>query len=365
MSPALRLSCFAAAVLAACCATTRADEPAGKDIAADGTVSVIVEPSTSEGPARRLPAETSPVATPALQLLAETVEPLEARAAESLYARPLPLLEALERSGDRSRRLWITQAYWKVWAGFALVRHRTAAVERLELVAPGAADHDRAALDAAAAVARAELADARTDLIAAQQELVDLVRLPVGEPLPWPVDRPLVAPYQTHFDTIFATRAATGRVRAINRMLPGRHEAVDARAAAVAATDETFDRAEADHAKGLQPVEAVVAAQAALAAQQREFVQAVKAYNCDIAEYVMSAVDLSVPDDRFAAMLIGTPIAWRQQGAAPPSAVIAAGATVEGAVPAQAAPPGLAPPVVPPVPVPPPGLVPPPGRVIP
>jgi len=361
MTHALRLSCVAAAALVACYAAARADEPADKDIAADGTVSVIVEPPASQAPMNRPPADAPPAATPAARLLAESVEPLDARAAESLYARPLPLLEALERSGDRSRRLWITQAYWKVWAGFALVRQRTAAAERLELVAPGAADHDRAALDAAAAVARAELADARTDLIAAQQELVDLVRLPVGEPLPWPVDRPLVAPYQTHFETIFAARAATGRVRAINRMLPGRHEAVEARAAAAAAAGETFAMAESDHAKGRRAVESVIAAEAAVAAQQREFVQAVKAYNCDIAEYVMSAVDLSVPDDRFAAMLIGTPIAWRPQGPAP-SSVITAGATVDGGVPAL---PVGVPPSAAPVPVPPPVLVPSPGRVVP
>jgi hypothetical protein len=144
-------------------------------------------------------------------------------------------------------------------------------------------------------------------------------------------------------------------------MLPGRHEAVEARAAAAAAAGETFAMAESDHAKGRRAVESVIAAEAAVAAQQREFVQAVKAYNCDIAEYVMSAVDLSVPDDRFAAMLIGTPIAWRPQGPAP-SSVITAGATVDGGVPAL---PVGVPPSAAPVPVPPPVLVPSPGRVVP
>jgi hypothetical protein len=38
-----------------------------------------------------------------------------------------------------------------------------------------------------------------------------------------------------------------------------------------------------------------------------------RAYNLDIAEYAMAVADLSVPDDRFVSMLIGTPIQWRPQ----------------------------------------------------
>lgn len=330
-------------------------EDAAKEVAADGTVSVVVDPSTA---AAGTAAETAKVDA-ASQLLEKACTPLAA----PLYDRPLPLLEALERSGDRSRRLWITQAYWKVSAGFALVRFSTEAVERLEFVAPGAEPHDRAVLDAAVAAARAELAEARAELIVAQQELVDLVRLPVGEPLPWTVDRPLATPYQTQFDTIFAARPATGRVRAINRALPGKHEALEQRAAAVAAAEEAFRMTEADHAKGRQPIEAVAAGQSMLVTQQREFCKAIKAYNCDIAEYGMAVADLSVPHGQFAAMLIGTPVPWQpQQQAGGPSAIITTGATGAGFV---APPPGTlpvdaggAPPGSPPVFVPPPGLQP-------
>ena len=77
--------------------------------------------------------------------------------------------------------------------------------------------------------------------------------------------------------------------------------------------------AEADHAQGKRPIEAVIAAHAALVSQQREFLQATKAYNLDIAEYAMAAADLSIPDDRFAAMLIGAPIQWRQPPATVPA----------------------------------------------
>jgi outer membrane protein TolC len=272
------------------------------------------------------PAAADPAASDSATLLGELLEPLASRPGApqlsandvQLYARPLPLLEALERSGDRSRRLWIAQAYWKVSAAHAQIRCGTEAIERLELIAPGGDPHDRATLDVAVAAARADLADARALLGVAQQELVDLARLPLADPLPWPVDRPLAGPYQTHFDAIFASRTATGRIRAIARTLPSRHEALESRAAAVRAATKAMAMAEADHAKGQRPIEAVIAAHAAVVSQQREFLQATKAYNLDIAEYAMAVADASVPDDRFVSMLIGTPIQWRQPPPAPP-----------------------------------------------
>lgn len=267
-----------------------------------------------------IPAAADPATSDSALLLAELLEPLASRPGApqlapldaELYVRPLPLLEAIRRPGDASRRLWISQAYWKVSAAYAEVRCCTEAIERLELIAPGGDPHDRATLDVAVAAARADLAEARALLGAAQQELVDLARLPLTEPLPWPVDRPLAGAYETHFDAIFAARPTTGRVRAIARTLPSRHDALESRAAAVRAAAKAMAMAEADHAKGQRPIEAVVAAHEALVGQQHEFLVATKAYNLDIAEYAMAVADASVADDTFVSMLIGTPIQWRQ-----------------------------------------------------
>jgi hypothetical protein len=290
------------------------------------------------------PPAVDPAPSEAATLLAEVLEPLAGRTGTQpsaavdggLYARPLPLLEVLERSTDKSRRLWIVQAYWRVSAAYASVRCCTEAIERLEMIAPGGDPYDRATLDVATAAARADLADARAQLGVAQQELVDLARLPLGEPPPWPVDRPLAAPYQTHFDAIFATRTATGRVRAIARTLPARHEALESRARAVRAAAHAMEMAEADHAKGKRPIEAVIAAHGTVVGQQREFLQATKAYNLDIAEYAMSVADVSVPDDRFISMLIGTPIQWRQPPAAAPATPPASPPADEAATPRPA-----------------------------
>jgi len=264
------------------------------------------------------PSEQPPPQSDAASLLAQLLEPLAAGpgrpltpADTLLYARPLPLLEPLVRSGDRARRLWIVHAYWKVSIRYAHLRAATAAVERLELVAPGSDPHDRVTLDVATAAAQADLAEARAALSVAQQELVDLARLPITEPLPWPVDRPLADPYQTHFEAIFANRVATGRVRAIVRCLPARHDALAARAAAVRAAEKAVAMAEADHARANRPIEAVIAAHRALVDQQEAFLDAVETYNLEIAEYAMAVATLTLPDDQFVSMLIGTPIQWR------------------------------------------------------
>jgi hypothetical protein len=292
------MMCIAAAV--AWQHDSRADEPA-----ADGTTSVVVPAAAAGGTTSAADgAAASPPTSAAIALLGRLLEP---RPDDQTTTRPLPLLEALERPGDRSRRLWIVQAYWKAAVAGAAVRSAESALERLEFVAPGGDPHDRAVLDVATAAARADLADARARLAAARQELVDLARMPPGDPLPRPVDLPLAIPYETHFDAIFANRIATGRIRTIARTLPLRHEALEARALAVAAADKALTMAEADHAKGARPIEAVVAAHAALVAQEQEFLEAVRAYNLDIAEYGMAVVDLAVPDDAFVSVLIGTP----------------------------------------------------------
>ncbi len=326
-------------------ATARSPQPPAAP-AADGTVSVIVTAPANPAPASAptasdpiQPAATPPTtaaatavaSTPAAAMLLEQVlKPLDGQpqagsisnpAAASLYARPLPLLEALQRSGDRSRRLWITQAYWKVSAAYSSLRLAAEAVEQLELIAPGRDPHDRGMLDVASAGAQADLAEAEAGLIVAQQQLVDLVRLPVSEPLPWPVDRPLTGPYETHFAAIFATRPATGRIRAIDRMLPRRHGSVEARATAVLAADRALDRAEADHARGTRPIEAVLAAHRMLRQQQQQFLDSLATYNLDIAEYAMAVADLTVPDEQYVSMLIETPVPWNPQ---PPANLIPA-----------------------------------------
>ena len=302
-----------------------------------GSAGAVAGNSTADvSPEQTLAMPTGPATT----LIAEALAVVEAGGGPAilveLAARPLPLLEALERSGDRGRRLWITQAYWKVVEKVAVLRWTAEAADRLDLVAPSGDPHDRATLDVAVASRLADVAAARAALVVAQQELVDLARLPAGEPLPWPVDRPLATSYETHFDVLFASRIATGRIRAIHRVLPLEHEEVDARAAAVLAAQTALEMAENDHARGTRGIEAVITSHAALLEQQQALAKAVSRYNDDIVEYVMAVADFSVPDEQFAAMLIGAPTPWR-----PAVTLTSASAPVVG-VPTLAPPPAAA-----------------------
>lgn len=271
---------------------------------ADGTVSVMVSPPPAPPASIAPPVAASAAAELAGTLLADA-GPADVDLAGG---RPLTLIEALERPGDRARRLWIAQAYWKASAALAMVRSQADAVVRIEGVAPGGAARDRDAVDTALAGARADLEDARAELAAARQELADLALLSPGEPLPWPADVPLVVPYQTHFAAIFAARPSTGRVRAIDRMLPHRHAALEARAAAALACRRTTIAADLDHARGSCPVEAVLSSHETLARLERLWSADVRAYNTLIAEYVMAVADATVPDEAFARMLIGSPL---------------------------------------------------------
>lgn len=301
--------------------------------AAAGNVPVAT--NAADDAASQQPAMPSGPATTLIDLALEAVENGGGPAIlNGLASRPLPLLEALERSGDRGRRLWITQAYWKLVERVAVLRWTAEAAERLDLVAPSGDPHDRATLDVAVASRLADVAAARAALVSAQQELVDLVRLPATEPLPWPVDQPLATSYETHFDVLFASRIATGRIRAIHRSLPLEHEEVDARAAAVLAAVTAVEMAENDHARGTRGIESVIAAHAALLDQQRALAGAVTRYNDDIVEYVMAVADFSVPDEQFATMLIGAPTPWR-----PPVTLTSATVPVAG-VPTLAPPAG-------------------------
>ena len=85
--------------------------------------------------------------------------------------------------------------------------------------------------------------------------------------------------------------------------------------------------------------------------QRAAFLDAVRTYNLEIAEYAMAVADLSLPDEQFVSMLIATPIPWRLERIEPVSATAL---------------PPLAPPTGPPqaVALPPP-LRPPPGFAVP
>ena len=231
-------------------------------------------------------------------------ESLTAPKDSALVGRPTTLLESMSRVGsDRSRQAWIVRDYWRLSA--AEGDYDWAADELARLDRIGAAKGLEAAeLSAAQAAAQARLDEARVGVVAAQQELADLLGITGNAQLPLASDVPLVGPYRTYFDTLFAARVPPPRTRAIDRSLPIRLEAIQARTAAVQAATSAVHYAEESRAKGQLDLRELIDCQADLARQRRSFLTTVRDYNLEIGEYALAVADPSIANDRLVAMMI-------------------------------------------------------------
>jgi hypothetical protein len=225
--------------------------------------------------------ETRSAAAMTAELLAGALTPSTDSALEG---RPVSLADALSRVANPAQRLEVAAVYWKL--ALALADYHWAFDESLQLGAlPGNKDAvDSPLLAAAQAAAQARMFEAKAAAVTAQQELADAIGQPT-QPLPLTVEKPLVGPYRTEFDAIFAGRVAPGRSRAIHRALPHWREALDLRTAAVQAAASAVAPAEAAYGEGKASVETVLLAHRELAQQRRAFLNAVRQYNAEIVEY--------------------------------------------------------------------------------
>ena len=203
---------------------------------------------------------------------------------KSLTGRPVSLGGALGRGLNQQQRLEIASLYWKL--SLAIADYHWSVDEALQLNAMPA---EHGAIDSplfatARASAEAATLEAKATAVTTQQELADALGQPT-QPLPLTVEQPLVGPYRTHFDTIFATRPAPGRTRAIDRGLPARREAIDLRTAAVQAAASAVQLCEKEFIKNNASVETLLYAHHELSQQRRAFLRTVRDYNAEIIEY--------------------------------------------------------------------------------
>jgi hypothetical protein len=216
-------------------------------------------------------------------LTTPTVDSLDGRPV-ALDGRPVTLAEALGRGTTSVRRLEVAALYWKL--SLAIADYHWSLVEFEQLRAlPGNEDAvDAPLLAAAQAAAQARMVEAKAAAVTLQQELADAMGQPT-QALPLTVEQPLVGPYRTEFDTIFAGRAAPGRSRAIHRALPHWREAIDIRTAAVQAAFSAVPAAEQAFVKQRNGITTALFAHQDLISQRRAFLNAVRAYNAEIVEY--------------------------------------------------------------------------------
>jgi hypothetical protein len=240
------------------------------------------------GGAAAIDAETRALANASADLLAgalaaPSVDSLDGRPV-ALGGRPVSLAEALGRGSTSVRRLEVAALYWKLSLAIADYHWSVAEFEQLRAL-PGNEDAvDAPLLSAAQAAAQARTLEAKAAAVTSQQELADAIGQPT-QPLPLPVEQPLVGPYRTEFDSIFAGRAAPGRSRAIHLALPHWREAIDIRTAAVQAAFSAVPAAEQAFVKQKTGISTALFAHQELSNQRRAFINAVRAYNAEIVEY--------------------------------------------------------------------------------
>lgn len=225
----------------------------------------------------------------------------------TLSGRPVTLFEALSSAQDASRQLDVVHAYWESVArlGDYYVQWRCRAF--LDALSPRSGDE--AALETARAAAAATLAERELAVVAAQYELAehsfwtnDLMPSPV---LPLPSDLPVVGPYNTRFDRVFAARPAPSRAELAQRTLPMREKAIIARAKAVAAAETALEAARRGYLDGSCRLEQVEAALERWLGQQGRFLRAARDYNQEIADYAATVKIGPIDNVTFVTMLMG------------------------------------------------------------
>jgi hypothetical protein len=207
-----------------------------------------------------------------------------------LAGRTLTLAEALGRGSNHTQRFEIAELYWRLALAVANYNWAVDESKQLEALPAGQGAVDAPLLTTARAAAQARMLEAQALAVAAQQELADAIGQPTQN-LPLTVEQPLVGPYRTLFDRLFATRSPPPRTRGIDRTLPLKRQAIDVRTAAVQAAASAVRAAEDAHAQGNADVLAVLAAHQDLARQRREFLRAVGEYNADIVAYAAAVAN--------------------------------------------------------------------------
>jgi hypothetical protein len=275
--------------------------PPAQNTQLNGTASPDSTPDTSGQNAGATPTEEGTMraaANASADLLATALTP---RNKNSLAGQAITLADTLAKA-SAARRLEVASLYWKL--AFAVSHYQWSLDEsqQLNTLPALAAAGDSPLLAIARAAAEAQVQEAKADAIAAQQELADALGQPML-PLPLTVDQPLVGPYRTEFDTIFANRAAPGRSRVIHRSLPYRREAIDLRTAAVHAAASATALSEAAYGQGKGVMETVLMAHDALSRQRRAFLDVVRTYNADIVEYASYVAGPTTPTSTLVNML--------------------------------------------------------------
>lgn len=271
-------------------------------------------PAEEESPRYRQPAaeeeggeRLAPLDAPARQKLRPPeliAEALETPRQGALVGTPMTLREALARTTTREQQLKIAQAYWRLCA--AQADYHWARNER-DLLGQYTQQHTNLpGTLSARASARAVVRDAQLAVTQAQQDLADLIGMRSDASPPLASDRPHVGDYNTHFESLFGTRVPPARLRLIHRTMPVRRRAIDAHGEAIVAALDALEVTGEELRQQGEGMATVLAALDQLRQQRRAFIEDVRQYNQEIAEYAFSVAPATANGDTLVSMLIKT-----------------------------------------------------------
>jgi len=256
----------------------------------------------------QLPASAKPQAA---QAMVETPPDMVAEAmvlppGHKLTGRPLTLLTAVSSVGNRAGQLEVVHAYWRLVEAVSLYHFNLDHDRRLHDDTFGLESDQRGLLRTARAASAAMVQESEAAAVAAQYELAVSAMLPQDAPLPLPADRPHVGPYVTHFSNLFAVRAAPAAARLIDRTLPIRQRAIDARASAVLATQDALSATIDAHRDGKAGFSDVLTLMDQCLRQQQALIRSVCLYNREVADYALTVVATGTTGHELVGMLIRT-----------------------------------------------------------
>ena len=206
----------------------------------------------------------------------------------ALPGQPWTLQQLLENLSERGQRLVAIKSYWKLSAEVAKYHWSLEELEFLAELPPGRLAGELKMLVAAQADAQAFAQQNRMSATAVQLDVSELLRASGSEAQLWPADLPLVGLYQTKFERIFAGRSAPAQLRRISTQLPQQLELIELRAAAVAAATDSLKELAYEYRQGQVSLSLLLDAQVRLRRLRSDFVDVIRTYNEQIAEYAMA-----------------------------------------------------------------------------
>lgn len=249
----------------------------------------------------------APLDSPAKQKLRPPeliAEALETPRQGALVGTPMTLREALARATTRDQQLKIAQAYWRLCATQA--DYHWARNER-DLLGQYTQQHTNLpGTLSARASARAVVRDAQLAVTQAQQDLADLIGMRSDASPPLASDRPHVGDYNTHYESLFGSRVPPARLRLIHRTMPVRRRAIDAHGEAIVAALDALEVTGEELRQQGEGMATVLASLDQLRQQRRAFIEDVRQYNQEIAEYAFAVAPATANGDTLVSMLIKT-----------------------------------------------------------